>query len=119
MKPDLDQCPILVETIPDLDHIQVTPGLPCFFFFLEPDLMSDNRIDILSFSENAHEVVEMIESLLRNQSTLSYDDLLTVLNKLKDVVNISVVTTALAQALIDIISHILESDSDLLPFTNT
>lgn len=61
----------------------------------------------------------MIESLLRNQSTLSYNDLLTVLNKLKDVVNISVVTTTLAQALIDIISDILESDSDLLPFTNT
>ncbi|XP_056911388.1 adhesion G-protein coupled receptor G4 isoform X2 [Takifugu flavidus] len=93
VKPDLDQCPILVETIPDLDHIQVTP-------------------------ENAHEVVEMMESLLRNQSTLSYNDLLTVLNKLKDVVNISVVTTTLAQALIDIISDILESDSDLLPFTN-
>lgn len=59
-----------------------------------------------------------MESLLRNQSTLSYNDLLTVLNKLKDVVNISVVTTTLAQALIDIISDILESDSDLLPFTN-
>lgn len=61
----------------------------------------------------------MVESLLRNQSTLSYDDLLTVLNKLEDVVNIGVVTTALAQALIDIISDILESDGDLLPFTNT
>lgn len=61
----------------------------------------------------------MMESLLRNQSTLSFNDLLTVLNKLKDVVNISVVTTTLAQALIDIISDILESDSDLLPFTNT
>lgn len=66
-----------------------------------------------------HEVVEMMESLLSNQSTLTYNDLLTVLNKLKDVVNISVVTTTLAQALIDIISDILESDSDLLPFTNT
>lgn len=61
----------------------------------------------------------MMESLLRNQSMLSYNDLLTVLNKLNDVVNISVVTTTLAQALIDIISDILESDSDLLPFTNT
>lgn len=61
----------------------------------------------------------MMESLLRNQSTLSYNDLQTVLNKLKDVVNLSVVTTTLAQALIDIISDILESDSDLLPFTNT
>lgn len=61
----------------------------------------------------------MIEVLLSNQSTLSYSDLLTVLNKLKDVVNISVVTKDLAQALVDLISDILESDSDLLPFTNT
>ncbi|CAF92807.1 unnamed protein product [Tetraodon nigroviridis] len=93
-RPDLDQCSLLVETIPDLDHIHVTSG-------------------------NADEVVEMIEVLLSNQSTLSYSDLLTVLNKLKDVVNISVVTKDLAQALVDLISDILESDSDLLPFTNT
>lgn len=73
----------------------------------------------LPFPENAHDVVEMIESLLSNQSTLSYNDLVTVLNKVKDVVNISVVTTTLAQALVNIISDILESDSDLLPFTNT
>lgn len=60
-----------------------------------------------------------METLLSNQSTLSYDDLLTVLNKLQDVVNVSEVTPGLAQALIDIVSDILESDSDLLPFTNT
>lgn len=61
----------------------------------------------------------MIEGLLSNQSKLSYNDLLTVLNKLKEVVKISVLTTTLAQALIDVISDILESDSELLPFTNT
>lgn len=61
----------------------------------------------------------MIEGLLSNQSKLSYDDLLTVLNKLKEVVKISVLTTTLAQALIEVISDILESDSELLPFTNT
>lgn len=61
----------------------------------------------------------MIEVLLSNQSKLSYNDLLTVLNKLKEVVKISVLTTTLAQALIDVISDILESDSELLPFTNT
>lgn len=61
----------------------------------------------------------MIEGLLSNQSKLSYNDLLTVLNKLKDIVKISVLTTTLAQALIDVISDILESDSELLPFTNT
>lgn len=73
----------------------------------------------LPFPENARDVVEMIQSLLSNQSTLSYSDLATVLNKLKDVVNVSVVTATLAQALVDVISDILESDSNLLPFTNT
>lgn len=61
----------------------------------------------------------MIEGLLSNQSTLNYQELVTVLNKLEDVINLSVVTPHLGQALINIISDILESDSDLLPFTNT
>lgn len=60
----------------------------------------------------------MIHSLIKNQSTLNYSDLSTVLNKLEDIVNISVVTLTLGQDLINIISDILESDSDLLPFTN-
>lgn len=61
----------------------------------------------------------MIEGLLSNHSTLNYGELVTVLNKLEDVVNLSVVTPNLGQALINIISDILESDSNLLPFTNT
>ncbi|CAJ1063563.1 adhesion G-protein coupled receptor G4 [Xyrichtys novacula] len=94
MAPDLEDCSLLVETIPDLDHVKVTP---------------DNALDI----------IDMIVSLLKNHSTLNYKELATVLNKLEDIVNLSVVTPALGQALIDIISDILESDSDLLPFTNT
>lgn len=69
--------------------------------------------------DNALDVVEMIEGLLRNHSTLNYQELVTVLSKLEDIVNLSVVTPNLGQALINIISDILESDSDLLPFTNT
>lgn len=61
----------------------------------------------------------MIEGLLRNQSTLNYQELVTVLNKLEDIVDLSVVTPDLGQALINIISDILESDSNLQPFTNT
>lgn len=61
----------------------------------------------------------MIEGLLSNHSTLNYQELVTVLNKLEDVVNLSVVTPNLGQALINIISDILESESNLLPFTNT
>lgn len=64
-------------------------------------------------------MVEMINVLLSNQSTLNYDELLAVLNKLLDVVNLSVVTPSLGQSLINIISDILESDSNLKPFTNT
>ncbi|XP_028277226.1 adhesion G-protein coupled receptor G4 isoform X2 [Parambassis ranga] len=94
MDPDLEDCPLVVETIPDLDDVEVT---------------ADNALDVL----------EMIEDLLRNRSKFNYEELDTVLNKLEDIVNISEVTLDLGQALIDIISDILESDSYLVPFTNT
>ncbi|TNN88606.1 Adhesion G-protein coupled receptor G4 [Liparis tanakae] len=93
MAAHLEDCLLVVETIPDLDHVQVTAG-------------------------NAEDVVDMIEGLLGNHSTLNYQELLTVLSKLQDVVNQSQLTLNLSQALIDAISDILESDSDLLPFTN-
>ncbi|XP_034746737.1 adhesion G-protein coupled receptor G4-like [Etheostoma cragini] len=94
LDPDLEDCHLVVETILDLDHVEVT-------------------------ADNAWAVVEMIESLLRNHSTLSYQELFTVLNKLEDIINLSRVTPNMGQALINIISDMLESDSDLLPFTNT
>ncbi|XP_075957520.1 adhesion G-protein coupled receptor G2 [Anarhichas minor] len=94
MDPDLEDCHLVVEAIPDLDHVEVT-------------------------ADNALDVVVMIEGLLRNHSTLNYQELLTVLNKLEDVVNLCRVTPKLGQALINTISDILESDSNLLPFTNT
>ncbi|XP_034406091.1 adhesion G-protein coupled receptor G4 [Cyclopterus lumpus] len=93
MAPNMEDCHLVVETIPDLDHVEVTV-------------------------DNALDVVQMIEGLLRNHSTLNYQELLTVLNKLQDVVNLSRVTPNLGQALINTISDILESDSNLLPFTN-
>lgn len=70
-------------------------------------------------SETSFDVVEMIKDLLRNHSSLIYDELVTVLNKLKDIINVSVVTPDLGQALINLISDIVASDSDLEPFTNT
>lgn len=60
----------------------------------------------------------MIQGLLSNQSSLNYNELATVLEKLEDVVNSSVVTLDIGQALIDVISVIMQSVSDLLPFTN-
>lgn len=74
---------------------------------------------IIYFPENAVEVVEMIELLLDDHSKLSYEELETVLNKLTDVVDLSVVTPNLCQSLINIISDIFVSDSNLSPFTNT
>ncbi|XP_030294724.1 adhesion G-protein coupled receptor G4 [Sparus aurata] len=91
---DMDDCSLVVETIADLEKVEVT-------------------------TENALDVLAMIESLLRDHSTLSYQELVTVLNKLKDIISLSVVTPHLGQGLINILSDILESDSDLLPFTNT
>lgn len=61
----------------------------------------------------------MIEDLLSNHTTLNYQELVTVLNKLQHIVDLSVVTPNLGQALVNILSTILESDSDLVPFTNT
>ncbi|XP_054610465.1 adhesion G-protein coupled receptor G4-like isoform X2 [Dunckerocampus dactyliophorus] len=94
MAPDLQECPLVVETIPDLDIVEVTP-------------------------DNAMDVVEMMQGLLKNHSKLSYRELDTVLNKLKDVVDVSVVTPILGTAVINTISDILESPSFLIPFTNT
>ncbi|PWA22771.1 hypothetical protein CCH79_00002423, partial [Gambusia affinis] len=94
MEPNLEDCPPVVETIPDLDHVEVTP-------------------------ENAFDVLKMIKDLMRNHSSLIYKELVTVLNKLKDIISVSVVTPDLGQALINAISNILESDSNLGPFTNT
>lgn len=94
LAPDLTACPLVVEVIPDLDDVEVT-------------------------TKNAKDILDMIQSLLSNKSKLNYDDLATVLNKMEAIINISVVTPPLAQAFLDVISDVLKSDSDLLPFTNT
>lgn len=96
----------------------------CRFLICRPeaqDLFPEGSVRVVPFSspENSLDVLAMIESLLRDHSTLSYQELVTVLNKLKDIISLSVVTPHLGQGLINILSDILESDSDLLPFTNT
>lgn len=112
---DLDQCSLLVETIPDLAHIPVTAGL--LRFWRTP--RGSWRLTALLFSENVHEVLQMMETLLSNQSRLGYHDLLTVLDTLEDVVNVGELTSGLAQAVIQVVSDLLRSHGDLLPFTNT
>ncbi|XP_072301702.1 adhesion G-protein coupled receptor G4 [Eucyclogobius newberryi] len=91
---DMRSCPLVVEIIPDLDNVDVT-------------------------ADNAKDVLDMMVDLVKNQSTLNFDDLATVLNKVEDIINMSVVTPPLGQALLDLISDVLESESDLQPFTNT
>lgn len=135
LSPDLGQCSLLVESIPDLEHFNVTAGLlhTLLLSFTRSRLLLICELNLAArttmsahFSknrflsaENAPDVVEMIQDLLSKHSKLNYDELLTVLNKLKDVVDLSEVTPTVGQALIDIISNILQSDSNLLPFTNT
>lgn len=72
----------------------------------------------IKLPDSAQDVVDMIEVLLSNHSTLNYDELTIVLNKLQDIINVSVVTPELGQALLNIISNILKSESNLVPFTN-
>ncbi|XP_055082757.1 adhesion G-protein coupled receptor G2 [Periophthalmus magnuspinnatus] len=91
---DLSSCPLVVEVIPDLDHIKVT-------------------------TETAEDILDMIQDLLKNKSSLNFDDLATILKKVEDIINVSVVTPPLGQALLDVISDVLETKSNLQPFINT
>ncbi|KAL0993915.1 hypothetical protein UPYG_G00115510 [Umbra pygmaea] len=91
--PDMQQCVFVVLTIPDLEDIEVT-------------------------SENAMDVLEIIESLLQDHPDLNSTELDTVLNKLKQIVFVSWMTPPLGKAILNIISDILESKSYLELVTN-
>ncbi|XP_077362082.1 adhesion G-protein coupled receptor G4 [Festucalex cinctus] len=94
MAPNLQECHLVVETIPDLDHVDVTP-------------------------ETALDVVEMMSSLLSNRSELDRPEMVTLLAKMEDVLGVvGPLTPRLGQALVDAVSDILRSDSCFLPFTN-
>ncbi|KAI4883425.1 hypothetical protein NFI96_008969 [Prochilodus magdalenae] len=90
---DLQRCPTVVSTISDLEHIDVT-------------------------NDTADDVLQMIEDILQEHSSLDERDLLTVLTKLQDVLNITIVTPDLAKVIVSIMSNILNSESNLQPFTN-
>ncbi len=60
----------------------------------------------------------MIVDLIHENKNLDEYELSTVLDKLADVINVSVITPPLGEVIIKITSDILESDSNLLPFTN-
>lgn len=60
----------------------------------------------------------MIKDLIHEIKDLDENELSTVLNKLSDVIKVSVITPPLGEVIISITSDILESKSNLQPFTN-
>ncbi|XP_051541847.1 adhesion G-protein coupled receptor G4 [Myxocyprinus asiaticus] len=91
--PDLGRCQVVVKSLKDLEDITVT-------------------------NENAVDILIMIEDLIHEKRVLDEYELSTVLDKLAEVINVSVITPKVGEAIINITSDILESDSNLQPFTN-
>ncbi|KAJ8396518.1 hypothetical protein AAFF_G00018240 [Aldrovandia affinis] len=69
-------------------------------------------------TDNSVDVVDMILNFTRDHGALSHPELVTVLNKLSEVLEVSQVTPPLGQAMVDIIADILESDTNVSPVTN-
>ncbi|XP_068182518.1 adhesion G-protein coupled receptor G6 [Antennarius striatus] len=95
-RPDMKNCEQLV-TISGLDNITVTPG-------------------------NAAEVVDIIQDLvdvqLDTSEELSDSELLNVVDKLMEVVNISIVKPAVGTDIVNVVSDILLSDTDITSVAN-
>ncbi|KPP61947.1 putative G-protein coupled receptor 112, partial [Scleropages formosus] len=91
--PDLLLCPLIVATILDLDNVVVLPS-------------------------NSMDVVEIIENLTSCHTKLSFTELVIVLGKLAEVVNMSQMTPPLGTAIINVIANIIATDSDLSLVTN-
>ncbi|XP_051764012.1 adhesion G-protein coupled receptor G6 isoform X2 [Ctenopharyngodon idella] len=92
--PDLGYCQVVVNSVSDLEGIPVT-------------------------NDNAEDILMMIVDLIHKNKDLDEYELSMVLNKLADVINVSVITPPLGEVIISITSDILESTSNLLPFTNS
>ncbi|XP_058252494.1 adhesion G-protein coupled receptor G4 [Hemibagrus wyckioides] len=91
--PDLFMCDKVMTDISDLENIPVTP-------------------------DNSADIVVMIENLLQNQTDLSPSELDTVLQKLSDVTNVGIMTTQLANSIINVVSDLFYSTSFLSEATN-
>ncbi|XP_050976413.1 adhesion G-protein coupled receptor G4 [Labeo rohita] len=92
--PDLGQCQVVVHSVSDLEDIIVT-------------------------NDNAEDILIMIGDLVHEKKDLDESDLSVVLDILADVINVSVITPLIGEFIINITSDILESESNLLPFTNS
>ncbi|KAK9968314.1 hypothetical protein ABG768_002645 [Culter alburnus] len=91
---DLGDCQVVVNRLSDLEGIIVT-------------------------TDNAEDILMMIKDLIHEIKDLDENELSTVLNKLSDVIKVSVITPPLGEVIISITSDILESKSNLQPFTNS
>ncbi|KAK3564416.1 hypothetical protein QTP86_018803 [Hemibagrus guttatus] len=91
--PDLSMCDKIMTDISDLENVTVTPN-------------------------NSADIVVMIENLLQNQTDLSPSELDTVLQKLSDVTHVGIMTTQLANSIINVVSDLFSSTSFLSEATN-
>lgn len=73
---------------------------------------------IFSPPDNSADVVDMIESLLQNQTGLSTSELNTVLQKLSDVTVVGIMTTQLANGIISVLSALVDCTPFLAEATN-
>ncbi|XP_028816759.1 adhesion G-protein coupled receptor G4 [Denticeps clupeoides] len=91
--PDMASCEKIGVDINDLDNITVT-------------------------GNNSQYVVDIIMTLLTNQTELSQTELNTMLDKLHDVVSISPISTELGEDMVSIVSDMLDTRVDLTALTN-
>lgn len=70
------------------------------------------------YPENSMDVVEIIANLTRAQPSLSPPELIILITKLEEIVAVTEVTPPLGSAIINIISSIMASESDLSAITN-
>lgn len=139
--PDMKHCKAVV-SIPDLDNVTVTPGKCVCVLGNKPKLkkkkekreidgqdraIKTKTMQVLSrhyrFSENAAEVVDMIEEMVDEKLLLSEElsaaDLGTVVDKLVDVVNVGVVKPPVGENVVAILSKILLSSTDVTTVAGT
>lgn len=140
--PDMKRCHVVV-SVADLDNVTVTPGKwvsMCVFGDMFCQKKKKKRENdghsraiktkirqMLSrhyrFSENAPQVVDMIqelvdEKLLLNEA-LSAAELDTVMDKLTDVVNTGIIKPPLGENIATIVSEILLSSTDVTAVAGT
>lgn len=77
-----------------------------------------NCFCISSSPDNSADIVAMIENLLQNQTNLSPSELDTVLQKLSVVSHVGIMTTQLANSIINVVSDLFFSTSFLSEATN-